>query len=248
MLGDKQIYTVLEVNRYIKAILSQDDNLHYIYVKGEISNFKPGANGHLYFSLKDQDSLINVAMFNSYASKLVFLPKNGDEVVVLASVDTYPARGTYQLICYEMNQVGRGAMLLELEKLKKTLQMEGLFDVSRKRDINIYPKKIGVITARNSAAVKDILTNIKRRYPIADIYVFYSDKANTVNIEILTVLREMDIKIKYIKVKDGAISLLETDFIFILSLLKWGKKLLIRMKLLILITLRLNITRTLIQH
>ena len=85
MLGDKQIYTVFEVNRYIKAILSQDDNLHYIYVKGEISNFKPGANGHLYFSLKDQDSLINVAMFNSYASKLVFLPKNGDEVIVQAN-------------------------------------------------------------------------------------------------------------------------------------------------------------------
>ncbi len=174
MLGDKQVYTVLEVNKYIKAILSQDENLHYIYVKGEISNFKPGANGHLYFSLKDQDSLINVAMFNSYASRLVFLPKNGDEVVVLASVDAYPARGTYQLICYEINQVGRGAMLLELEKLKKTLQIEGLFDISRKRDINIYPKKIGVITARNSAAIKDILTNIKRRYPIADIYVFYS--------------------------------------------------------------------------
>lgn len=171
---ERTVYSVTDINRYVKAIISQDENLKYIYVKGEISNFKPGANGHIYFSLKDKDSIINVAMFNNYASKLIFVPKNGDEVVVLASVDVYPARGSYQLLAYEMNQVGQGAILVELEKLKKQLQSEGLFDVSRKREINIYPKAIGVITAKNSAAIKDIVTNIKRRYPIADIYVFYS--------------------------------------------------------------------------
>ena len=174
MAINKPVYTVSDVNRYVKALVANDDHLKYILVKGEISNFKPGANGHLYFSLKDKESLINVAMFNSYARSIDFAPENGQEVVLLASVDVYPARGTYQLIAYEMHEVGRGDILLELEKLKQQLLKEGLFDVSRKRPINIYPKAIGVITAKNSAAIKDILFNIKRRYPLADVYVFYS--------------------------------------------------------------------------
>ena len=168
------VYTVSDVNRYIKSLITNDQNLKFIYVRGEISNFKPGANGHLYFSLKDKECLINVAMFNNYAKNITFVPKNGDEVVILASADVYPARGSYQLLAFEMNQVGQGDILLELEKLKKQLQSEGLFEQSRKRPINIYPKAIGVITAKNSAAIKDILFNIKRRYPIADIYIFYS--------------------------------------------------------------------------
>ena len=174
MYQGKTIYTVTDVNRYIKSIITSDQNLKFIYVKGEISNFKPGANGHLYFSMKDKECLINVAMFNNYARSLTFVPKNGDEVVILASADVYPARGSYQLLAYEMNQIGQGDILLELEKLKKQLQAEGLFEQSRKRPINIYPKAIGVITARNSAAIKDILFNIKRRFPVTDIYVFYS--------------------------------------------------------------------------
>ncbi len=174
MIGERNIYTVSDVNRYIKSILSQDENLKFISVKGELSNFKQGANGHFYFSLKDKEALINCAMFSTYTSKLAFDPKDGDEVVVLASVDAYVPRGTYQLIVYQMEEVGRGQMLLELEKLKKALQKEGLFDQSRKRDINIYPHAIGVITAKNGAAIRDIVTNIKRRYPICDIYVFPS--------------------------------------------------------------------------
>lgn len=172
--SNRPCYTVSDINRYIKTVLSTDENLKYIQVKGELSNVKYGANGHLYFSLKDKECLINVAMFNTYASKLAFSLENGKEVIVLASVDVYPARGSYQLIAYEMNEVGLGDQLVELEKLKKQLQSEGLFDESRKREINIYPSSIGVITAKNSAAIKDIVTNIKRRYPIADIYVFYS--------------------------------------------------------------------------
>ncbi|MFA6675467.1 MAG: exodeoxyribonuclease VII large subunit [Bacilli bacterium] len=174
MNNERTIYTVNDVNQHIKSLISQDTSLKYILVKGEISNFKNGAAGHLYFSLKDKDSLINVVMFSAYAQKIVFVPKNGDEVIVLASVDVYAPRGSYQLFCYEMQQVGQGTLLVELEKLKKKLQLEGLFDVSRKRSINLYPHAIGVITAKNSAAIKDIVTNIKRRYPIADIYVFYS--------------------------------------------------------------------------
>lgn len=171
---ERTIYSVNDINQYVKAVLSQDARLKYILVKGEVSNFKSGAAGHLYFSLKDDKSLIGAVMFSSNATRLSFEPKNGDEVIVLASLDVYAVRGTYQLLIYEMQQVGTGAILIELEKLKKKLQAEGLFDASRKRPINIYPNAIGVITAPNSAAIKDILTNIKRRYPIADIYVFYS--------------------------------------------------------------------------
>lgn len=174
MIGERNIHSVSDVNRYIKSILSQDENLKFISVKGELSNFKRGANGHFYFSLKDKEALINCAMFSTYANRIAFDPEDGQEVVVLASVDAYVARGTYQLIVYEMNDVGLGAMLIELEKLKKALQKEGLFDESRKRDINIYPNKIGVITAKNGAAIKDIVTNIKRRYPICEIYFFPS--------------------------------------------------------------------------
>ena len=174
MIGERNIYSVSDVNRYIKSVISQDENLKFISVRGELSNFKRGANGHLYFSLKDKDSLINCAMFSTYSSRLIFEPKDGDEVVVMASVDVYTARGSYQLIVYEMNSIGQGEMLLKLEQLKKALAKEGLFDESRKRDINIYPNAIGVITAKNGAAVRDIVTNIKRRYPICEIYVFPS--------------------------------------------------------------------------
>jgi len=171
---NRQIFSVTDINKYIKAVITNDSNLKYIYVKGELSNFKRGLNGHCYFSLKDKECLINVALFNNYAAKLTFEPENGQEVVVLASVDVYPSRGTYQLLAYEMNPVGLGDQLVELEALKRQLQSEGLFDLSRKRKINIFPDNIGVITAKNSAAIKDIVTNIKRRYPVANIYIFYS--------------------------------------------------------------------------
>ena len=174
MIGERNIYSVTDVNRYVKSVLTQDENLKFISVKGELSNFKRGANVHLYFSLKDKESLINCAMFSTYANRLAFDPKDGDEVVVLASIDVYPPRGSYQLLVYEMNTVGLGSMLIELEKLKKALAKEGLFDQSRKRDINIFPKSIGVITAKNGAAIRDIVTTIKRRYPLCDIYVFPS--------------------------------------------------------------------------
>lgn len=173
-LDNRPVFTVSDVNQYIKALLSSDENLKFIYIKGEISNFKMASNGHFYFSLKDDKAIISAMMFSSYASKNTFTPVNGQEVVVFGSIDAYPGRGTYQIIVYQMQEVGAGQALLELEKLKKKLQQEGLFDQSRKRPINLYPKAIGVITAPNSAAIKDILYNLKRRYPIADIYVFYS--------------------------------------------------------------------------
>ena len=171
---NRVVYSVSDVNKYIKAIINNDQNLRFISVKGEISNLKYGANGHIYFSLKDKESIISVCLFSTYASKLTFKLENGDEVIVLASVDVYPARGSYQLIAVALEQAGKGDILYELEQLKKQLASEGLFDLSRKKPINIYPNAIGVITAPNSAAIKDIIFNLKRRYPIADIYFFPS--------------------------------------------------------------------------
>ena len=168
------ILTVSDVNTYIKAVLTSEEKLKFIHISGEISNFKAYPSGHFYFSLKDDNSVISAVMFNNYVRKITFVPKNGDQVVVLASVDAYVPRGSYNLTVYEMEAVGQGQLLVEFEKLKKKLAAEGLFDESRKRPINIYPKAIGVITAPNGAAVRDIVTNIKRRYPIADIYVFPS--------------------------------------------------------------------------
>lgn len=174
MQNNLPTFSVSEINTFVKAILTSEEKLKFIQVRGEISNFKRYPSGHLYFSLKDNNSTISCVMFANYCKNLSFVPENGKEVIVLASIDAYVPRGSYSLTVFEMNEVGLGQQLIELEKLKKKLAQEGLFDESRKRSINIYPKAIGVITAPNGAAVRDIVTNIKRRYPIADIYVFPS--------------------------------------------------------------------------
>ncbi|NLB48577.1 MAG: exodeoxyribonuclease VII large subunit [Erysipelotrichia bacterium] len=174
MFSNRPLLSVSAVNQYIKSLINNDERLKYIYIKGEISNLKYASSGHLYFSLKDEKALISAMMFANYARKLAFKVENGQEVVLFGSIDVYPARGTYQILVYQIEEVGAGVALLELEKLKKKLLAEGLFDESRKRKINLYPKTIGVISAPNSAAIKDILVNLKRRYPIADILVFYS--------------------------------------------------------------------------
>lgn len=172
--SDTVIFSVSDINTYIKAILTSEERLKFIKIRGEISNFKAYPSGHFYFSLKDDNSTISAVMFANYAKMMTFIPKNGDDVVVLASIDAYVPRGSYNLMVFEMDSIGQGQQLIEFEKLKKKLAAEGLFDESRKRKINIYPHAIGVITAPNGAAVRDIVTNIKRRYPIADIYIFPS--------------------------------------------------------------------------
>ena len=171
---EKMICSVSQLNEYIKKLVYNDENLRYIAIKGEISNFKRGANGHCYFSLKDSKSIISAVMFSESAKKLTFYPKEGDEVICFGSVNVYEARGSYQLYVQHMELKGLGQLLVEFEELKKKLQQEGLFDASKKKPIPEYPNAIGIISALNSAALKDILTNIKRRYPIADIYVFPS--------------------------------------------------------------------------
>ncbi len=175
MLIEGTVLTVTDVNNQIKHLLEGNESLKYLFIKGEISNMKrQESTGHLYFTLKDNSSMLSMVMFNSYASKLLAVPNNGDEVIVMGSISAYAPRGTYSLTVYEMENVGLGRQYIELEKLKKLLASEGLFDISRKRPINLYPRAIGVITAQNSAAIKDIVTNLTRRYPLVDIYFFPS--------------------------------------------------------------------------
>ncbi len=169
------IYSVTDINNYVKNLLKSDENLRYVLVRGEISNLKVQAGvGHHYFSLKDDESMVSVTLFNTYAQKLDFELENGMEVIILASVDLYVGRGSYQLNAYQVEQVGEGKALVELEKLKQKLNAEGLFDPGRKRKINIFPKRIGVISGKGSAAIKDITYNVFRRYPCVEIYFFPS--------------------------------------------------------------------------
>lgn len=171
----KDFYSVSEINNYVKELLDSSILLSRITLKGEISNFKEKSiHTHLFFTLKDEKSSISVVMFANDAAKLNFIPKDGDEVLVYGRISSYPARGQYQLYISDMNLFGQGEALLKLEMLKKKLASEGLFDESRKRKINRFPLRIGIITAKNSAACADMIKNISRRYPLCQIYLFYS--------------------------------------------------------------------------
>lgn len=174
MLNPSTIYSVSALNHYIKSIFDDNETLKFIYVKGEISSFRRHTSGHIYFTLKDEKSRLKAVMFSFKALRLNFAPKEGDEVCVLGRVSTYPESGEYQLYVEEMEPFGLGKQLLELEKLKKKLTLEGIFDESRKKPIPKYPKKIGLVTGKGSAASADMIKNITRRYPLVQIYMFPS--------------------------------------------------------------------------
>ena len=166
--------TVSALNNYLKRKFEADVHLGSVYLKGEISNFKPHSRGHLYFSLKDDTSVISAIMFQGNASKLNFEPKDGDKVLVEGKVVVYEATGKYQIILSNMQLDGIGELYIAYEKLKKELEKEGLFRPEYKKPLPRYPKKIGIITAPTGAAIKDILSTIKRRFPICETLLFPS--------------------------------------------------------------------------
>ncbi len=172
MNNEIKYYTITALNRAIKNMFDEKDILHHIYLKGEISNFKHHTRGHLYFTLKDENSRLSAVMFSTSASKLTFEPEDGMKVLVCGRVTVYEANGGYQMYVEEMLLDGIGNLYLEFEKLKKKLQEEGLFNREHKRLIPKFPKKIGIITAPTGAAIRDILSTIKRRYPIAETILF----------------------------------------------------------------------------
>lgn len=172
-MEDKYI-TVSQLNRYLKFKFDQDSNLNQVFLKGEISNFKAHTRGHLYFTIKDEASRINAVMFYSQASKINFTPEDGMKVMVTGRISVYEATGGYQIYVDDMIQDGVGNLYIEYEKLKKKLASEGLFDASKKKKIPKFPETIGIITAPTGAAIKDILSTIKRRWPITKTILFPS--------------------------------------------------------------------------
>lgn len=164
--------TVSALNNYLKRKFEADVHLGHVYLKGEISNSKMHTRGHLYFSIKDETSVISAVMFQTYASTLNFEPKDGTKVFVEGKVTVYEGSGKYQIVVSKMQPDGVGELYIAYEKLKKELENEGLFKVDHKKSIPKYPKKIGIITAPTGAAIRDILSTIKRRYPIAETILF----------------------------------------------------------------------------
>ena len=164
--------TVSELNNYIKHTFDSDRLLSAVSVRGEISNFVNHRSGHMYFSLKDDDAQVRAVMFRSRAAGLKFMPENGMKVTVHGSVTAYPRDGSYQIYVGSMQPDGVGALYLAYEQLKARLSDEGLFDEAHKKPLPEMPGKIGVITASTGAAIRDILNVTKRRFPLADIYVY----------------------------------------------------------------------------
>ena len=175
MVGTEEKYLKISaLNEYIKVMFDENSFLHKIYLKGEISNFKNHTRGHLYFTLKDEESRISAVMFSSSASNLDFVPKDGDEVLVDGRISVYVPNGGYQVYVERMKLSGNGDLLKKFEELKKKLMDEGLFDAIHKKPIPKYPNKIGIVTAQTGAAIRDILSTIKRRYPLCETILFPS--------------------------------------------------------------------------
>lgn len=170
-MQDKYV-TISRINNYIKKLFDNNPHFQRVYLKGEISNFKNHTRGHLYFTLKDEESRISAVMFSSSASMLDFKPEDGMNVLVEGRLSCYPQTGSYQVYVDKMQLDGLGNLYIEFEKLKKKLASEGLFSDEHKKLIPKIPSKIGIITAPTGAAVKDILSTIKRRFPLCETILF----------------------------------------------------------------------------
>lgn len=164
--------TVSRVNNYIKRLIDSKPVLNNIWVKGEISNYKRHSSGHIYLTLKDENSVLKAVMFRGAAQSLDFEPKDGTMVIAHGRISVYEAGGTYQLYIEDMTRDGIGDLYKEFERLKAKLSEEGLFDTEFKNTIPKYPTRIGVATAPTGAAVRDIINVITRRYPMAEIIIY----------------------------------------------------------------------------
>ncbi|MDC3414435.1 exodeoxyribonuclease VII large subunit [Aquibacillus sp. 3ASR75-11] len=164
--------TVSALTRYIKRKLEMDKHLKEIWLKAEISNFNHHSRGHMYFTLKDDRSRIQAVMFSGNNRTIKFKPENGMNVLVKGEVSIYEPQGQYQLYVQTMEPDGIGALYLAFEQLKEKLHREGLFDPLQKKAIPSYPSHIGVVTSPTGAAIQDILTTIKRRYPLVKVSIF----------------------------------------------------------------------------
>lgn len=164
--------SVSEVNGYLKKVMDNDFILNNIRVKGEVSNLKYHSSGHIYFSLKDENSKINCVMFKTYALMLNIPLKEGMKVEAVGKISVYIKDGSYQLYCSEVNDIGLGELYVKFNKLKERLSKEGLFNEDIKKELPTYRFKIGVITSPTGAAIKDIINVAKRRNPYIEILIY----------------------------------------------------------------------------
>ena len=164
--------SVTELNSYIKNKIADDEYLNNVLVKGEISNFKNHYTGHMYFTLKDENSLIKCIMFKSYAQKLDFMPKDGMKVFALGGVSVFERDGVYQIYVKAMQEDGVGILYKKYEELKQRLEQQGYFDDSHKKKIPIMPKTIGVLTSQTGSVIRDIINVSTRRNPNVNIRLF----------------------------------------------------------------------------
>ncbi len=163
------VYSVNDLNNYVKQVLDNDENLKYIFVTGEISNFKAHYSGHLYLTLKDEKAAVKAVMFAGNASKLRFMPENGMKILAFGTVSLFPRDGSYQLYISDMQPDGIGALSIAFEQLKNKLEKEGLFSPLHKKPIPRFPRKVGVVTSETGAAVQDIFNVLSRRFPSAEV-------------------------------------------------------------------------------
>ncbi|HHU72282.1 MAG TPA: exodeoxyribonuclease VII large subunit [Clostridiales bacterium] len=167
-----QAYSVSQVNQYIKNLFVRDRILNRIYIKGEVSNCKYHTSGHIYFTLKDAEGQLSCVMFAGSRRGLTFRLEEGQSVIVLGNVSVYERDGKYQLYANEIVLDGLGRLYERYEKLKKDLEAEGLFDKSNKKEIPLYPKRIGIVTASTGAAIQDIINISKRRNPYVQLILY----------------------------------------------------------------------------
>lgn len=174
-MEQENCYSITQINELVKSVFDNIPLFNKLMIKGEISNYRgKNKSGHLYFSLKDDKCVISAVMFKFDTYNLDFEPKNGDEVIVTGSISSYPPSGTYQVICRSMSLYGKGLQLLKKQALKEKLYKQGIFDKEHKLNIPSFPEKIAIITGKNSAAAKDFEFNLNRRFPLANIDIFYS--------------------------------------------------------------------------
>jgi exodeoxyribonuclease VII large subunit len=166
----RDIFTVSRLNREARELL--ETSLARLWVEGEISNLARPASGHLYFTLKDAKAQVSCALFRNRALRLRFTPENGTQVLVRAQVSLYEPRGNYQLIIDQMEEAGDGALRRAFEELKTKLYNEGLFDEAKKQPLPDLPRCIGVITSPSGAAIRDVLTVLKRRFPGIPVIIY----------------------------------------------------------------------------
>jgi exodeoxyribonuclease VII large subunit len=171
-MGSSKIFTVKEINNYIKSIMDHDIILSNLYIKGEISNFKLHSSGHAYFTLKDNDSKMKSVMFKGSASKLKFMPEDGMAVVIQGYLSVYERDGNYQLYATDMIPEGIGALYKAYEQLKIKLAALGYFEEANKKPLPFLPRTVGVITSGTGAAVRDIISIIRRRNSMVNIILY----------------------------------------------------------------------------